>query len=130
TAEVGEAARWLYVSPQIEAILGFTPDEWIATPDMWSKRLHPEDREQILALAAQSLETGDPVPCDYRLLSKGGKAVWARDDSAVVWGASGMPVLQGVMLDITERKQAEEQLREAEAQYRTLVEQIPRITYI
>ena len=48
TAEFGETAPWLYVSPQIEDILGFTPDEWMARPNLWSRQLHPEDRERVM----------------------------------------------------------------------------------
>ncbi len=131
TAEFGETAPWLYVSPQIEAILGFTPEEWMVRPNLWSRRLHPEDRDRVLADEHHSQETGEPMLCEYRLLTKDGRTVWVRDESVVVPGPDGeAPLLQGVMLDITERKRAEEQLREAEARYRTLVEQIPAITYI
>jgi PAS domain S-box-containing protein len=130
TAEFGETAAWLYVSPQIEAILGFTPHEWMVRPNLWSRRLHPEDRDRVLADEQQSQDTGVPMLCEYRLLTKQGRVVWVRDESVVAKSADGQPLLQGVMLDITERKRAEGQLREAEARYRTLVEQIPAITYI
>jgi PAS domain S-box-containing protein len=130
TAEFGETAAWLYVSPQIEAILGFTPQEWMVRPNLWSRRLHPEDRDRVLADEQQSQDTGVPMLCEYRLLTKQGRVVWVRDESVVVRNTDGQPLLQGVMLDITERKRAEGKLREAEARYRTLVEQIPAITYI
>jgi PAS domain S-box-containing protein len=130
TAEFGETAPWLYVSPQIEAILGFTPQEWMVRPNLWSRRLHPEDRDRVLADEQVSQESGRPMLCEYRLLTKQGRVVWVRDESVVVRNTDGQPLLQGVMLDITERKRAEGQLREAEARYRTLVEQIPAITYI
>jgi PAS domain S-box-containing protein len=130
TAEFGETAAWLYVSPQIEAILGFTPQEWMVRPNLWSRRLHPEDRDRVLADEELSQESGRPMLCEYRLLTKQGRVVWVRDESVVVRNTDGQPLLQGVMLDITERKRAEGKLREAEARYRTLVEQIPAITYI
>jgi PAS domain S-box-containing protein len=130
TAEFGETAPWLYVSPQVEAILGFTPQEWMVHPNLWSRRLHPEDRDRVLADEQLSQESGQPMLCEYRLLTKQGRVVWVRDESVVVRNTDGQPLLQGVMLDITERKRAEGQLREAEARYRTLVEQIPAITYI
>lgn len=130
TAEFGETAPWLYVSPQIEAILGFTPEEWMVRPNLWSKQVHPQDRDRILAQEVASRETGHPMISEYRLVAKDGQIVWVRDECVVVAGPAGEPLLQGVMLDITERKHAEELLREAEGRYRTLVEQIPAITYI
>jgi PAS domain-containing protein len=47
-ADPGPCGRWYYVSPQIETILGFSAEEWRAEPDLWSRRLHPEDRERVL----------------------------------------------------------------------------------
>src|SRR5439155_895407 len=130
TAEFGETAPWLYVSPQIEGILGFTPDEWMARPNLWSRQLHPDDRERVMVEEERSHDTGEPMLCEYRLFAKDGHVVWIRDESVVVQGTAGSEMLQGVIFDITQRKQAEEQLREAEARYRTLVEQIPAVTYI
>ncbi|HEX9410296.1 MAG TPA: PAS domain S-box protein [Actinomycetota bacterium] len=130
TAEFGETAPWLYVSPQIEDILGFTPDEWMTRSNLWSRQLHPEDRDRVMAEEERSQETGEPNLCEYRLFHKDGRVVWVRDESVVVRGTAGGELLQGVIFDVTQRKQAEEQLREAEERYRTLVEQIPAVTYI
>ena len=130
TAEFGETAPWLYVSPQIEDILGFTPEEWMVRPNLWSRQLHPDDRGRVMADEERSHDTGEPMLSEYRLFARDGHVVWVRDESVVVQGAAGGAMLQGVIFDITQRKQAEEQLREAEARYRTLVEQIPAVTYV
>jgi PAS domain S-box-containing protein len=130
TAEFGEQGRWLFVSPQIEVILGFTPEEWMAAPDLWYRQLHPEDAAAILELEKRSRRTMEPVQCEYRLFAKDGRVIWVRDDWVIAGQDSGEPLLQGVIFDITERKAAEEQLREAETKYRTLVEQIPAISYV
>ncbi|HEV8421026.1 MAG TPA: PAS domain S-box protein [Actinomycetota bacterium] len=130
TAEFGDKGRWLFVSPQVEVILGFTPDEWMAAPDLWIRQLHPDDAEAILALEERSRRTMEPIQCEYRLFAKDGRVVWVRDDWVVSGQHSGEPLLQGVIFDITERKQAEGQLQEAERTYRTLVEQIPAISYV
>jgi PAS domain S-box-containing protein len=113
TAEFGDQGRWLFVSPQIEVILGFSPEEWMATPDLWSRQLHPDDARAVLALEERSHRTMEPIQCEYRLFAKDGRAVWVRDDWVVTSRHSGDPILQGVIFDITERKQAEEDLERA-----------------
>jgi PAS domain S-box-containing protein len=130
TAEFGENGRWLFVSPQVEVILGFTAEEWTASPDMWFRQLHPDDAPDVLAVEVKSRRSYDPMQCEYRLFAKDGRVVWIRDDWVVTGQATGEPLMQGVMFDITERKAAEEQRRETEAKYRTLVEQIPAVSYV
>jgi PAS domain S-box-containing protein len=111
TAALDQASTTLYVSPQIEKLLGLSQDDWANDPDFWRKRLHPDDRERVLAELHRSHESGDPFRCEYRMLACDGRVVWFHDEAAVVQDAAGNPlVLLGTMLDITERKQAEEEL--------------------
>ena len=120
-----------YVSPQIESLLGFSPDEWQSDPTSWHRQVHPEDREAILATWAESDRTGQPFSAEYRIFAKTGDMVWIRDEAvAVSHDNVGRPLFQGVMIDITERKRAEEQLSQAELRYRMLVEQLPAVVYI
>jgi diguanylate cyclase (GGDEF)-like protein/PAS domain S-box-containing protein len=105
-----ETMETTYVSPQIEALLGITPEEYIADPDVWTHRLHPDDRENALAAYHSGRESGEPFTFEYRLVSRDGRDVWFRDSAVVVHDADGTPAfVQGVMLDITDRKHAEEQ---------------------
>src|SRR5437764_10098575 len=70
SAELGERGRWTYVSPQIEEILGFTPEEWVGDPGLWAKQLHPDDRSRALQQENERLVSRrDLPPIDYRLLS-------------------------------------------------------------
>jgi PAS domain S-box-containing protein len=111
-AAADETGSTLYVSPQIEKLLGFSPAEWLADPALWSKQLHPEDRERVLAEHVRSATSGQPFHSEYRLLARDGRAVWFRDAANVVRDEHDRALfLQGVMLDITEQKQAEEALR-------------------
>ena len=100
-----------YVSPQIFDLLGITPDEYVADPDLWTKHLHPEDRDTALATYLKGRATGEPFTFEYRLLARDGRVVWFSDSAIVVRDADGASqFVHGVMLDITDRKAAEEQL--------------------
>jgi diguanylate cyclase (GGDEF)-like protein/PAS domain S-box-containing protein len=116
-AELGEHGRWRYVSPQIEEILGYTPEEWEADPTLWSRLLHPDDRER--ALSPETRRTiGDrsPPALDYRMATRDGRVVWILDEAVLEPDELGVPVWHGVLYDITERKKAEQELRRAAAQ--------------
>jgi diguanylate cyclase (GGDEF)-like protein/PAS domain S-box-containing protein len=105
-----ETMATTYVSPQIEALLGIKPQEYIDDPDLWTKRLHSDDRERALTTYLQGRESGEPFTFEYRLLSGDGDPVWFRDSAVVVRNEQGEPAfIEGVMLDITDRKKAEEQ---------------------
>ncbi|MFH1370716.1 MAG: PAS domain S-box protein [Planctomycetota bacterium] len=123
TAALDEASTTLYTSPQIEEILGGSVSDYKADPDLWRKLLHPDDRDRVLADVATSHQTGEPFSSEYRMIAKDGRVVWMRDDARIVEDAGGKPLyLQGVMYDITERKNTEESLRRAEEKFRGLVE--------
>jgi len=125
------ASATIYVSPQVEEIVGYTPEECTSAPDLWAKILHPEDRERVLAEDRRTNETGEPFAMEYRQFARDGSVVWLRDEATLVRDENGKPLYWlGVQVDITERRRAEEAHREAEERYRTLVEQIPAVTYI
>jgi diguanylate cyclase (GGDEF)-like protein/PAS domain S-box-containing protein len=106
-----ESAPTLYISPQVEAILGISPQEWVADAGMWPKVLHPDDRAGALAANARHNETGEPFALEYRVIARDGRVVWLRDEATVVRDDHGRPLhSQGVMMDISERKHAEEQV--------------------
>lgn len=107
-ADFGQAGTWRYVSPQIEPILGFTPEEWMADPLLWYRQIHPDDREVAIEAEARSRATGEPLLCEYRMLTRDGRVVWFRDEAAVLAGPDGRSQsLQGVMYDVTVRKRDE-----------------------
>src|SRR6185437_3470833 len=103
-ADAGGVARWHYVSPQIAEILGFTPEEWCAEPEMWASRLHPDDAEWVLAEEQEFAEdqSSPSTPTEYRLLHRDGHPVWVRDDAVLRAGPDGVTRWHGVLSDITE----------------------------
>ena len=128
----GDALALTYVNPRTTEILGITPEEWMADPAAsWLERIHPDDRFEVESANRRAELTGEPFSVEYRMNSRDGRIVWIADDAVLVRDAQGNPAYwQGVMSDVTERKEAEAQRFEAEARYRALVEQTPTITYI
>jgi len=107
-----EAGSRAYVSPQLHAMTGFTPGEWLAEPDMWVRRLHPEDRERVLRQFRDACTTGGRFASEYRILDFQGRVVWWRDEGRVLPGPDGKArFLRGFVLDVTEQRIAEESLR-------------------
>jgi PAS domain S-box-containing protein len=121
-----------YVSPRIEELLGFSPTEWLSSTDFWISRLHPDDRTAVLAATLRSETTGEPFSMEYRYLAKDGRIVWVLDRAVLLSPtADGRPDLfQGVMIDITARKEAQARALQNEQRFRTLAEQAPAITYV
>ncbi len=104
----------LYISPQTEAILGYSPRDWFDDPRLLSRRIHPEDHDRWRAEVDKCQETGEPFRLEYRILGRDGRLVWVHDESVLLRDEGGQPLFwQGVMFDITERKQAEEKLEQA-----------------
>ncbi|TMK29263.1 MAG: PAS domain S-box protein [Actinobacteria bacterium] len=122
--------RDVYISPQCEHILGYTPFEWQADPELWIRAMHPDDRDRVVRDDRASLETGT-FTSEYRMLARDGRVVWFQDEANVVEDpVSGVRFWHGVMLDVTELKLAEANHSELAAKYRTLVEQIPAVVYL
>lgn len=110
--KVGDANPEHFVSPQIKTLLGFTQEEWLADTNMWSKTLHPEDRQRVLAQVSNINKNYEPFDIEYRLIASDGRLVWVHDQASFVDDVKGQHQnLQGIMLDITESKLAEERIR-------------------
>jgi len=108
---IDDSASSIYVSPQIETLLGYAPQEWCNDPGLWPRALHPDDRARALAENARHNETGEPFRLEYRMFAKDGRVVWVHDAARVVCDDRGMPrYSHGVMIDISERKRTEEEV--------------------
>lgn len=126
-AAVDDQASTLYQSPYMETMLGYTPQEWLDDPNMLEKVLHPDDRAWVMALNRETNASGQPFRAEYRVIARDGRIVWINDEEVQVHDGDGVH-WHGIMMDVTERKQTEERMREVQARYRTLVEQLPAVT--
>ena len=116
----------IYTSPQLEAILGYTVEEWQSDPDLFVRILHPEDRDRVLAEVRRTNESGERFVSEYRLIARDGHVVWLRDESVTVYAADGTALYsQGYLLDIGERKAAEQASQESEERFRSLSDDAP-----
>jgi len=111
-AELGVNGQWFYVSPQIETILGYSPDEWLADSCNWLSHVSPEDHH-VVQTAEETSERGLPFQAEYRIIRKDGKIVWVSDNAVVVRGSDSHPVMEGLIVDITDRKLLENQLQQS-----------------
>nr|MDP9495631.1 PAS domain-containing sensor histidine kinase [Actinomycetota bacterium] len=109
-AEFGEDGDFTYISPQIETILGFTQEEFAAA-SVWRQRIVPEDQAAAFGAELGVLRGEGRLQCEYRIVGKDENLVWIREEADAVYNEHGRPIyLQGVMYDITEQKNVEEQL--------------------
>jgi two-component system, cell cycle sensor histidine kinase and response regulator CckA len=112
-AELGIEGEWLFVSPQIESLLGYSPQEWLSNAANWIENVHPEDRELVCG-AERVAQEGNPFRAEYRMFRRDGKMIWINDSGSLVPGPDGRQLLHGVLLDVTEQKQLQNRLANTE----------------
>jgi PAS domain S-box-containing protein len=111
-AEPGVNGRWHYVSPQIETILGYKQEEWLAESENWLKFIHPDDHLTVIEAEAIAIARKN-FQAEYRITRKDGTTVWISDTAAIVQGSEDHPVMEGILVDISERKMMEMQSQQA-----------------
>jgi len=108
---LGMGGPFRYVSPRVESILGFSVDDWIADPDLWPSRIHPDDVEEVRLGENHACGLGDSFVMEYRVVARDGHVVWIRDEAEVIHDVETRELqLRGLMIDISRSKQAEQEL--------------------
>ena len=126
TFAVDETGRITYISPVVTEVGGYSPSEMVGQP--FADFLHPDDVPSAVK-GFQGSVSGDHEPVELRFLSKSGELHWVRSFGRPILEGDRVVGLRGVLTDITERKRAEEALRQSEERYRTLVEAAPDVIY-
>jgi len=112
---VEEPFTSIYMSPQVEGLIGYTPEEWAQRPELAVDGIHPDDRVRVQALAREARQRGVPTRCEFRFVARDGSVVWVLDQTIPVRDDSGTILChQGFLLDITEQKRLEDQLRQSQ----------------
>jgi PAS domain S-box-containing protein len=104
----------LYISPQLEALLGERAADWIGNADIWTRLVHPDDAEWVAEECERTNQTGEPFVAEYRMCTRDGQVRWVRDEAVLVRGGDGRPLFwQGIVTDLTATKLASARLAEA-----------------
>ena len=110
-----------YVSPQIEAALGFSQDEWLRDPIRWYQHIHPDDKARWSTEAAEMFLAGTTLKSTYRVIARDGRVVWFQCEAKMIRREDGRPwAIHGVGFDITELKESEKALSEKHKQLQLL----------
>ncbi|MGD8591962.1 MAG: EAL domain-containing protein [Gammaproteobacteria bacterium] len=98
--------RFTYVGPQVQQLLGFSADKWLA-PNFWLEHTYPEDAQQARQFYLNSVKRGEGHEFEYRMVAADGRVVWIRNIVNVAAGSNGVSKVQGFMFDVTQRRQVE-----------------------
>lgn len=112
-----------FISPAVENIFGFTPQEILSSPAvMWQNRIHRDDAPMVTQAIKNLFEKNERYDIEYRIERKDGKWIWLHDRSIGVYASGGILKADGLLTDITERKQMEQTLRQEEAKMRAILD--------
>jgi PAS domain S-box-containing protein len=120
----------LYMSPAVETIFGYSAEEFQKDKNLWIRLIHKDDQKELLVKLEGLLKKSIPYVYEFRMKRKDGSIVWIRDHANAMLDGKGKPTkISGIIYDITERKKAEEKLRESEEKYRNLAENLNELIY-
>ncbi len=120
----------IYISPTFE-VFGYPLKDWLTDSEIWDHVIHPEDREIVLNGTRLAMQRGESIDFEYRVICLDGRVLWIRDRSCFIRDKDGKPLCwQGVIIDVTERKEITDALKVSESRYRQLFENANDIIYV
>lgn len=126
TVELIPKPKTVFISQQVETLLGYTQKEWLENPALWVDTIHPSERARVLMEIERKNITAEPFDIECRHLSRAGKTLWFRNTARYQTDEAGKPThVHGVMTDITDRIEIAQELRETADRYRLLFEHSP-----
>ena len=129
--DIDDAETTLYMSPRIEELTGYTPDEWRALPDIWINSVHPEDRDRVAEEDKRSHDKEESFQTEYRMIRRDGRVIWVKEDSNLIRDKDGNPLYwQGILFDITKEKVSQASIRESEERFRRVFHASPIATCV
>ena len=121
--------QFSFVSQQSERILGYPVALWLSEPTFWKDHVHPDDREWVEQYCREATTARRDHDFEYRMIAADGRTVWLRDLVAVVVVNGAPTKLRGVMVDVTKRKTAEEELKRTEQRLSAVIANAPIILF-
>ena len=108
---LGGSAPPPFISPQFQHLLGYPCESWREDAELWRRFIQHEDRQAVHRHLAESIQTGDPFTAEYRMVTQSGDLIWVREEARVVKDqGTELLLLSGFLIDITDKKRAEEEL--------------------
>jgi len=105
---IDENETTIYISPRIEELTGYTPEEWLSDASIWEKNIHPNDKERALDADERSHKNGEHFQEEYRFIRRDGQVIWIKEDTNLVRDTEGVPLYwQGILIDISKEKKSE-----------------------
>jgi diguanylate cyclase (GGDEF)-like protein/PAS domain S-box-containing protein len=129
---VGEVGSYeiSYMSPRVQEVLGYPAHRFTGDQGFWNGIIHPDDLAGVVAEDERTDESGEPFSMEYRMIARDGRVVWIRGESLLIRNPEGGAVYwQGVMTDVTQRRQAQDALRESEERYSSVAESIREVIF-
>jgi PAS domain S-box-containing protein len=115
----------VYVSPQVESVMGVSIERYLDEPDLWLRLMEDDERRRCERRYLEAVEENRSWEDEYRIRKPDGKLAWIHDETTFITDADGEPLfLLGVLYDVTERKRADEALKESERREHAAAERL------